>query len=162
VDARPLAIREVVADAAAHLARLGGTTRVRLTCEPGGDTVVSDAAILRRVVEHVIENALKFSPPDSEVDVWVRRLGEGVEVRVRDQGPGISDSYLDGAFDAFAQQEPTNTRERGGLGLGLFASRKLVALLEGRLDLTRHPEGGTEAVLYLPDLRLDQPLARVV
>lgn len=107
---------------------------------------------MKQVLRHVIENALKFSPLDSPVTVRARRTGDGVEVRVRDHGPGIGPDFLGRAFDPFTQARSSTTREHGGLGIGLFVTRQLTQALGGRVELTRHPKGGTVVVLHIPDL----------
>jgi signal transduction histidine kinase len=161
LDLKPVMLQEAVAGVVARLARLSGPSRVRLACESGAETVLSDPAILGRVLEEIIENALKFSPPQSDVDVGVHRLRDAVEIRVRDRGPGLSPEFLDRAFDAFSQQDQSTTREHDGLGLGLFDCRKLLERLEGRLELARHPEGGTEVVLHIPDFVVERTRIRL-
>ena len=107
--------------------------------------------MLTPLLRHIIENALKFSPPGSAVDISIVRTSGEVEVRVRDRGPGIDPEFMERAFDPFTQEDQSSTRAKSGLGIGLFAARKIADLIGGRVELQRHPEGGMEAILHLPD-----------
>lgn len=150
--AEPVVLKAVCEEVVHGLERLQGPGRMRFARDEEAPVVVSDPDIVKQVLRHVIENALKFSALDSPVTVRARRTGEGVEVRVRDHGPGISPEFLARAFDPFTQAQSSTTREHGGLGIGLFVTRQLVHALGGQVDLTRHPKGGTVAVLHIPDL----------
>jgi len=119
---------------------------------------MSDPALLKPLLRHIIENALKFSPPGSAVDIAIARTSGEVEVRVRDRGPGIDPEFLERAFDPFTQGDQSTTRANRGLGIGLFAARKIAELLGGRVELRRHPGGGMEAILHLPDTNEDRSL----
>ena len=85
------------------------------------------------------------------LDISIARTSSEVEVRVRDRGPGIDPEFLERAFDPFTEEDQSSTRAKSGLGIGLFAARKIADLIGGRVELQRHPEGGMEAILHLPD-----------
>jgi signal transduction histidine kinase len=148
----PVMLRAVCDEVVAGLERFEGPARVCITCDVEAPVVVSDPEIVKQVLRHVIENALKFSPPDTPVTVRVKPTGDGIEIRVRDHGPGISPDYLSRAFDPFTQADSSTTREHEGLGIGLFVTRQLIHALGGRVELTRHAKAGTVAVLHFPEL----------
>lgn len=151
VERRPVALSEVIQGVVDGLSSFDAHSRVRVAAIPDGDTVMSDPAMLRPLLRHIIENALKFSPPESAVDISIARTPGEVEVRVRDRGPGIDPEFMERAFDPFTQEDQSSTRAKSGLGIGLFAARKIAELIGGRVELQHHPEGGMEAMLYLPD-----------
>jgi signal transduction histidine kinase len=151
VERRPVALSEVIHGVVDGLSSFDAHRRVRVVAIPDGDTVMSDPAMLTPLLRHIIENALKFSPPGSAVDITIVRTSGEVEVRVRDRGPGIGPEFMERAFDPFTQEDQSSTRSKSGLGIGLFAARKIADLLGGRVELQRHPEGGMEAILHLPD-----------
>jgi signal transduction histidine kinase len=151
----PVMLKAVCDEVVHGLEQFQGPARVRFAWDEEAPLVVSDPNILKQVLQHVIENALKFSPLDSPVTVRIRPTGDGIEVRVRDHGPGISPDYLGRAFDPFTQADSSTTREHGGLGIGLFVTRQLIHALGGRVELTRHAKVGTVAVLHIPDLVLE-------
>jgi signal transduction histidine kinase len=154
-------LREVCREIASSLAGAQGEERIRFVAVSDAQVVESSSDLVVPLLRAVIDNALKFSPPGSPVDVQARRSGQGVEVRVRDRGPGIGEGFLGEAFEPFTQEDGSLTRRHGGLGVGLFVARNLARQLGGRMELRRHPEGGTEAVLVIPEAAEDSaPEAR--
>jgi signal transduction histidine kinase len=151
VERRPVVLSEVIQGVVDGLSSFDAHSRVRVVAISDGDTVKSDPAMLTPLLRHIIENALKFSPPGSAVDISIVRTSGEVEVRVRDRGPGIDPEFMERAFDPFTQEDQSSTRAKSGLGIGLFAARKIADLIGGRVELQRHPEGGMEAILHLPD-----------
>jgi len=151
MERRRVELREVIQGVVDGLSSFDAHSRVRVVAIADGDTVMNDPAMLTALLRHIIENALKFSPPGSAVDISIARTSGEVEVRVRDRGPGIDPEFMERAFDPFTQEDQSSTRAKSGLGIGLFAARKIADLIGGRVELQRHPEGGMEAILHLPD-----------
>jgi len=151
MERRPVELREVIQGVVDGLSSFDAHSRVRVVAIADGDTVMNDPAMLTALLRHIIENALKFSPPGSAVDISIARTSGEVEVRIRDRGPGIDPEFMERAFDPFTQEDQSSTRAKSGLGIGLFAARKIADLIGGRVELQRHPEGGMEAILHLPD-----------
>lgn len=112
--------------------------------------LVTEPENLRLVVRCLVENALKFSPEGSRVDLSARPSSGGVLIEVRDNGPGIPDDFTTGEFQIMKQGDTSTTREQGGLGLGLYATRRLVDRLGGELMLRRADGHGTSAAVLLP------------
>lgn len=107
---------------------------IRLECDldPEAGNVAADPARLRQVLWNVLKNAAKFTPEDGEIQVTTKALGDRVEVRVQDSGPGIAPDLLPRVFEAFEQGQGV-TRQFGGLGLGLAISKALVELHGGTI-----------------------------
>ena len=158
VQRRPVALSDIIQEVVDGLSSLEADSRVRVMAPSDDDTVMSDPAMLNPLVRHIMENALKFSPRESAVDVSIVRTSGEVEVRVRDRGPGIDPAFLERAFDPFTQEDQSSTRAKPGLGIGLYAARKIAELVGGRVELQRHPEGGMEAIIHLPHAVEDRAL----
>jgi signal transduction histidine kinase len=109
--------------------------------------VVADAARLRQVLEHLLENAVKYAPPDTSIEIdW--SLVEGVaRIGVSDEGPGIPPEWRERIFEPYARRE-TNTAR--GSGIGLYAARRLAESMGGRLWCEPAAAGGARFVLALP------------
>jgi two-component system sensor histidine kinase HydH len=112
--------------------------------ETVGDDFVfwSDPGLLEQALQNLTRNALE-SARDVRVEVSARE-GDPVEIRVADNGPGLSDEVRSRLF------EPYFTTKASGTGLGLVIARRLIESLGGRLDLANRKGGGVEAVVRLP------------
>jgi two-component system CheB/CheR fusion protein len=116
-----------------------------------GERVSGDPQRLQQVFWNVLSNAIKFTPPKGSVGVAVRRDGDFVDVKVRDDGEGMEASFLPHAFERFRQADATATRARGGLGLGLSITRQIVELHGGTIALESSGRGeGTTVTVRLP------------
>ncbi len=95
--------------------------------------VRGDHEILRRAVENIVRNALRHAPEGSVVELGLEREGNSVHIRVRDQGPGVSEENLDQIFKPFFREDSSRNSATGGLGLGLAIASRAVNLHHGRL-----------------------------
>ena len=103
-------------------------------------TLAGDEELIRRAVENVIRNAIRYAPPGTSVDVELRASPEMAQVRVRDYGPGVPEEALSRIFDPFYRVDSDRNRMSGGLGLGLAIARRSVELHKGKLTAENaHP-----------------------
>ncbi|MBV8257022.1 MAG: DUF4118 domain-containing protein [Actinobacteria bacterium] len=110
--------------------------------------VHADLHQAERVVANLVENALRYSPPDEKVRVQVRRTGRDVLVRVVDHGPGIPPTEAERIFEPF--QRGSLTGETRGAGLGLAIARGFAEANGGRVWVESHAGQGATFVLALP------------
>jgi len=96
-------------------------------------TVAGDPELLRRAIENIIRNAIRYSPPGAAVDIDLCERGGSAQVRVRDRGPGVPPESLGRIFDPFYRVDPDRSRSGGGVGLGLAIARRAVELHDGTL-----------------------------
>lgn len=124
--------------------------RVEFDIEPEHALVIVPWEATRKVVGALVDNALKFSPPNSRVLVSVLVEGDDVIIKVADEGPGIDESFRAAAFEPFSQGDRRDAREHEGLGLGLFTARRWADEAGGELELG--PTGdGMAAVFRMPN-----------
>lgn len=109
-----------------------------------------DDDALFRVIENLLENALKFTPEGGRVDVRVRETERNAVLEIEDTGIGISDEDLDYIFEAFRQGDRGPQHEFKGSGLGLSIVKKLVDALGGRIDVQSAPDEGSCFTVCLP------------
>ncbi len=116
--------------------------------------VWADAAAIRRVFHHLLDNALRYTGAERTAVVHIEAANSetGVGVVVRDNGPGIPDGSRERAFGLFQRLE--STRDAASTGVGLTLSRTIVERHGGRLWLEAAPEGGLEAIFTLPTSRI--------
>ncbi|MFQ3561624.1 DUF4118 domain-containing protein [Streptomyces gramineus] len=107
-----------------------------------------DRGLLERVVANVVENAVKYSPPDTPVLVKASSLADRVEVRVVDRGSGVPDGAKQRIFEPF--QRYGDSPRGAGVGLGLAVARGFTEAMGGTLTAEDTPGGGLTMVLSLP------------
>jgi two-component system sensor histidine kinase KdpD len=107
-----------------------------------------DPAILERVIVNLTENALRYSPADQAPLLTASALGDRVELRVVDRGPGIPQEDRDRMFVPF--QRLGDTDNTTGVGLGLALSRGLTEAMGGALSAEETPGGGLTMTISVP------------
>lgn len=109
---------------------------------------VIDPLRIEQIVINLIDNALKYSPPEAEVDVRVGRENEVAFIGVRDHGTGIPEEHRGKIFDRFYRA--TSDTHHTGLGLGLYISRQIVELHGGTLTAEFPSSGGSYFIARFP------------
>ena len=125
-------------------------SRVRVFLPEDLPDVVTDRTRLELILANLVDNALKFSPEGSPVDVGARQIGNGVELWVSDRGIGIADEHLDLIFDRFYQVDSSVTRRYAGVGLGLHLVHELAQGLGGTVAVLSAPGSGSTFTVSLP------------
>ena len=118
--------------------------------------ICADEALLGRMLLNLLDNAIKYSPPGSKVELVCRRQGENYEVSVCDNGPGIPVDLQPRIFERFFRADKARSRaegDSGGAGLGLAIARWIAEVHHGRLELTRSDESGSAFTVLLPAAR---------
>lgn len=115
--------------------------------------LLGQAELVRRAVENVVRNALRFSQPGQTVSVQLTWLGHEVQLAIADQGPGVEEGKLAGIFDPFVRIG--SARAGKGYGLGLAIARKAVTLQGGSIEAHNRPQGGLLVTITLPCLGPD-------
>ncbi|MFP3987434.1 sensor histidine kinase KdpD [Streptomyces sp. E11-3] len=151
-------IREIDLDEVVPMA-LGGVPddSVELDIPETLPMVAVDKGLLERAVANIVENAVKYSPVETAVTVAASALGDRVEVRVVDRGPGVPDDGKENIFEPF--QRYGDAPRGAGVGLGLAVARGFVESMSGTLNAEDTPGGGLTMVLTLPAVP-GQPPAR--
>jgi signal transduction histidine kinase len=141
VDVREVARRAVeLANGAAARRRV----RVTLDATDGPSLIRGDASGVTQVLDNLVENAIKFSPPDTEVRVCLTEQNAGeITVTVADQGPGIPMSERERVFDRFYQTMSGRAVPDRGVGLGLTICREIVAAHGGRIWVEENRPSGS-------------------
>jgi two-component system, OmpR family, phosphate regulon sensor histidine kinase PhoR len=112
--------------------------------------VTADRSKLGQALANLLENAAKFSPPGSPVEVTVVRDPELLQILVRDHGPGISPEHWDRVFERFYKVDASHSREVPGSGLGLSIVRHLALALGGRAWTEAARDGGQVFGIAIP------------
>src|SRR5262249_47417587 len=89
--------------------------------------------LLRRAIENIVRNAIRYSPENGKVNVSLKRAGSVYRIAVRDYGSGVPEESLNHIFDPFYRVEKDRGRTSGGVGLGLAIAKRAVELHHGLL-----------------------------
>lgn len=138
----PELLEEVFQESLTHLDRKAKEHTI--TVELPDDMLMAkmDARLIVQVVINIVNNAIKYTPPGSHVQVSARKRGESVEVRIADDGPGISDEAKAKLFDMFYTANNARGDGRRGLGLGLSLCRSIVQAHGGSITVEdNYPKG---------------------
>lgn len=135
------------------------SSRMTFTCQiPQGRYVVTaDRSKLKRVLDNLISNAIKYGRPGGEIILAAEEYEKGLVIQVSDNGKGISTQALHHVFDSFFRADSARSSSVPGSGLGLAICRSIVDSHHGKIWLTSEEGEGTRAFIYLP-LQKDEGL----
>jgi signal transduction histidine kinase len=120
-------------------------------------TLRGDPELLRRAIENVVRNAIRYAPEGTTVDIDLRATEGLAQICVRDHGPGVPESALPRIFDAFYRVEEDRDRASGGVGLGLAIAKRAVELHQGKL-YARNASPGLLVAIELPLVHDAEPV----
>jgi signal transduction histidine kinase len=151
LDIQPVDAVEVARSAVREALPVAEARQLSLTLEaPEPVVVFGDPQGLLRILRHLLDNALKFTPTGGQVSVRVSAgHGEG-QLQVVDTGPGIPNEESERIFAPFYQLSPSLRRVHGGMGVGLSLAQRLAQVQGGRLWLDQCPPPGATFCLALP------------
>jgi len=112
--------------------------------------LIVDGERIKQVMKNLIENAIKFSPDGSAINVKVRKEKENILFEVQDFGRGIPKNKQEKVFETFYQVDSGEDRKFGGAGLGLAISRSIILLHGGNIWVDSEPEKGSTFLFTLP------------
>ena len=146
----PVPLQSILAEVAMLLRPVADRKGVRLSMPDGESTVrvQADADKLKQIVINLVDNAVKFSPAESDVDVRVVASPQGVRILVEDHGPGVPPEDRPHLFERFYRGHATHTA--AGSGLGLAIAKNLARLHGGDITLQSGTAQGSVFVLSLP------------
>jgi signal transduction histidine kinase len=125
----------------------GITASVTVSCSP--DLIVRvDPQDLARILDNYLQNAFKYGKPPARIDA--NQVGDMVEVRVLDNGPGVPPEFISSLFNRFARADTPDTRARNGTGLGLSIVRGLAEVNGGQARYEPNVPNGSCFVVELP------------
>ncbi len=116
---------------------------IRLEVPQTEISIYADADRLVQVLVNLISNGLKYSPEKSTVRVDLKDVGDWVEVRIQDQGPGIPADYRDRMFQRFQQVDVAERKKYGGTGLGLAICKEIVGAHNGTIGIDSSEGAGS-------------------
>lgn len=144
---QPFDVEATITETLASLAPLLRSYPLRFERATAPIWAVGDETRFRQVLEHLLENESKYAPPGQGVSLGAWTAADEVRVYVTDDGPGIPVEDWESVFEAFVRGDRRRPR---GSGIGLFAARRLMGAMGGRVWLEGNGYGGSRFVLALP------------
>lgn len=149
-DIEEIDLTELVSDVVTSMTPVLSAGRIRVAVTNGNPVVVAgERFLIRQALSNLVQNAVEFAPPDSEVSVSIAENNERAEVVISDIGPGIPEYALDKVFERFYSLRRPSTGVKSS-GLGLVFAKEAAELHGGAITLANRPEGGAKATLVLP------------
>ena len=153
-DAATTSVVAAAHDAIAVIAPRAAERDVALVTEASADLEAAiDRTSLTRVLIALLDNAVRYSPAGSTIRVQAHRAGRRVEIRVADEGSGITGIEPDRLFERFARADDTGTGGRRGFGLGLALVREIATRFGGSVTVESTSVAGTTMLVELPAAR---------
>jgi len=144
-------LAQLAAATADQMALLAEDKKIRLSCVAnGGVWVEGDRSRLKQVVVNLLDNAIKYTPPEGAVSLAVKAVDGHAVLEVQDTGIGIPAEALPRIFERFFRVDRARSREQGGAGLGLSIVKSICAAHYGRVEATSTPDKGSHFRVELP------------
>jgi two-component system sensor histidine kinase KdpD len=144
----PVDFADIVQHAVRRLRPIARAHRVRLDVDDDLPAIELDVTMAEQILLNLLENALRFAPPGSEILVTATAVGPNVELRIADHGPGVPAAARDRIFEEFQSADPRP--DHSGTGLGLAIVRALVIAHGGAVHYEETPGGGATFVCTFP------------
>jgi PAS domain S-box-containing protein len=146
----PTDVAEVVGEVVERASHGNGDHRFELDLPEAEMAVEADRDKLVQIVQNLVDNALKFSPEGGRITISARRRSDTAEIRVEDEGIGISRADQGRIFTKFYRAEGVSRAGVSGTGIGLFLARGLVAAMGGRMWVESEEGEGARFIFELP------------
>jgi two-component system, OmpR family, sensor histidine kinase KdpD len=153
VDEQWFPLEDVIGSALGRLRKDSGGRVISKHLPADLPLVLLDGVMVEQVLFNLVDNALKYSPPDTPVDIRVSAGEDEVTIEVADRGPGLTEEEIDAVFEKLYRGSASAGRARGA-GLGLAIAQAIVQAHGGRIWACNRPEGGA---VFAFTLRLEPP-----
>ena len=147
-----LSLGDLLSDSLDRFQPMADQRNISLSATIGQDVdpVRVNATKISRVLDNLLSNALRYSPPGGRILIAAERASDGVQVTVDDDGPGFDEEDIPRLFEQFYRGEQARSRATGGAGLGLAIARGIVEAHDGRIWAENIPAGGARIGFILP------------
>ncbi len=145
-----LDVAAIVEGVVRDMTPLAEQKRIRLTADVSPSPAIGDRQRLRQLAVILLDNAIKYSPEGSAIDVRCHHAGRRVVLSIADHGPGIPVEAQHRIFDRFVRVDSARSRAAGGTGLGLAIARWIAEAHHGRVSVESSPGNGSTFTVRLP------------
>ncbi len=148
VDPHPTELARLVEASGARLRAREPDRQLTLDVQAALPSVLADEQRIAQVLDNLLTNAARYSPPNTQIGLRARAVNGSVEIAVQDRGPGVPEDKREQVFDKFVRLDGSN--QPGGSGLGLAICRGIVQAHGGRIWVEANPDQGSTFAFSLP------------
>ena len=150
-------LRQLAEKAILELSPLSEAKQIDVVLDGEGVEIDADREQIRLLITNLLDNAIKYSPAGSRVNLSTRLIGHLSEIRITDSGIGIKPDDLNSIFDRFFRSDTSEVRDEAGTGLGLSIVRGILDTHNGSIDVTSDLGKGSAFTVSIPLSRRDGP-----
>lgn len=149
-EKEPFAITDLIYDIKAKYEMIVKEKNIKLTTKIENETplVFADIGLVERVIQNLLENAIKFTPENGSIHIITNFDNENVSIKIKDTGTGISEEDQKYIFERFRQTD--SKHKKSGIGLGLAIVKKIIELHETSINIVSKPDEGSTFEFLLP------------
>ena len=145
----PVPLYPLLSDVAEELSSIADEKEISIQIEETDSFVLGQDSLLERVFYNLLENAVKYSPPQTQITITVQKRQDSIRVQIADQGEGIPESCRKMVFEPFFRVDKSRSRAIGGSGLGLAVCKKILERHHAQISvLPNHPNGSIFEILF--------------
>ena len=141
---------DIITASAERFEAMGGNRHLSVDLEPGIKEINVDFALMKRVMDNLLDNAAKYSPEHSTIALRVSQTASHTRISVEDSGIGIPEADLPVVFEPFFRTDRSRARGTGGTGLGLTLCKRIVEAHGGAIDARSDGKNGAIFTVLLP------------
>jgi two-component system sensor histidine kinase KdpD len=142
---------EIIAEAMKHINRRSKEHKIHVSSQDDLILVQADAKLIVQVIINLVDNAVKYTPEGSVIEIYTKKADKWVSVSVSDNGPGIPDEQKSRVFDMFYSGANKVADSRRSLGLGLSLCRSIITAHGGKISVADNNPQGTIFTFTLPE-----------
>jgi two-component system sensor histidine kinase KdpD len=146
---RQVPVPEIIRSSLHRMKALLDSRPLKVQIQGDISSVDADPDMIGLALRQLLGNAVKYSPPETEISISASQVGDTLTIAVRDHGPGIPPDELDAIFERFYRGKRTQ-ESVAGTGMGLSIARDIVRAHHGKLRVQNTPEGGAQFSFTLP------------
>ena len=154
LEKEPFSISDLAHDVFEKYQQLAQKKEINLVqnIEPNLPLVFADISLVERVLQNLIDNALKFTPNKGSITIEMKSSDSSVYVAIQDTGAGIEESEIAQIFDRYKQAKSEPKKEKEGAGLGLAIAKRIIELHDSAIQVVSKPNFGTTFQFQLPQV----------
>lgn len=151
-DIKPVDLMSIIAEVVetSNIAATELGITVNIISDDENIKVYADKDRLTQVITNLLSNAIKFSPQNEVIDISITKTNQCVKVCITDRGPGISEEFKKRIFQRFAQEDSSDSRKKGGTGLGLNICKILIEKMDGKIGFYQNDNKGITFYIEIP------------